>query len=225
MGCRLAGVALVASLVAVSVCIAGSPRQGIGLVCSEFDALPPIPACGWVSTAGWKTYEDMEHGFAIEYPNDFVAVLPGDGLVTAGAVVTFVPTFDPSVDETGAKTNLGEVSVTIGVVDVGPLPHEESLCPMCTDEQMLDGLRELGGRPLAKCCFSDAGAGNIYEKVSYRIACGRRIYEIALFAHYGNPAFYAEGTITVFDPMRFLQVFDTMVGTFLTLPLDTSRSG
>ncbi len=215
MGCRLAGVALVALLAAVSVCIAGSSRQGLGLVCSEFDALPPIPACGWVSTAGWKTYEDGEHGFAIKYPKDFVAVLPGDELVTAGAVVTFVPTFDPSIDETGARTNLHEVSVTIGVVDTGPLPHEESLCLMCADEQRLDGLRELGGRPLARYCVFDAGAGNRYEKVSYRMACGRRIYEIALFAHYGNPDCYPEGTIAVFDPIGILQLFGTMASAFV----------
>ena len=218
MGCRLAGVALVALFAGASVSLADSSTQSLGSVCSEFDALPPIPACGWVSTAGWKTYENREHCFAIEYPTDFVAVVPGDGRVTAGAVVTFVPTFDPSIDETGAKTNLGEVSVTIGVVDTGPLPHEESLCPMCTDEQMLDGLGELGGRPLAKYCAWEAGAGNIYEKVSYRIACGWRIYEIALFAHYGNPDFYAEGAIVVFDPTAILRLFGTMVSTFLVAP-------
>jgi hypothetical protein len=65
----------------------------------------------------------------------------------------------------------------------------------------------------------------MYETVSYRTTWGLTCYEIVLFLHCGNPAFYSEGAIVVFDRVRFLHVLDTMVGTFLTLPPDSNRSG
>ncbi len=184
---------------------------------SQFEVLAAMPVSGWVDTTGWHRYENKEYGFQIKHPVNFISTEDAYELVTSGAVVTFVPTFDPSTDGTGAKTNLYDFSVTIGVTDAPvALSQQDASCSAYAHERRLNGLREVGSILFATYYFSEGAVGNRYEKLSYRTACGDTCYEIALFVHYGNPYCYSPGAITIFDPTEILRLFDTMVGTFLT---------
>jgi len=184
---------------------------------SQFEVPTPITTCGWVDTTGWNTYENERYGFQIKYPHDFTTTEHDYEHVTSGAVVTFVPTFDPSIDRAGAKTNLFDFSVTIGVTEYPmALLKQNVSCLARTHECRLDGLREVGSIRFARYYYGEGAVGNRYEKLSYRAACGGTRYEIALFIHSGNPDCYSPGAITIFDPAEILHLLDTMVGTFLT---------
>ena len=175
-----------------------------------------LPASGRVDTAEWQSYENEEHGFRIKYPDDFIPAEHAHELVTSGAVVTFIPTFDPSIDGNGAKTNLYEVSVTIGVSDAStPLVRQDASCNADEHERRLQGQWKVGSVCFARYYFSEAAVGNRYEKLSYRTAFGGTCYEIALFVHYGSPYCYSPGAIKIFDPTEILRLFDTMASTFL----------
>jgi len=184
---------------------------------SQFKVLAVMPVSGWIDTTGWHSYENEEYGFQIKYPDNFIPTEHAYELVTSGAVVTFVPTFDPSIDRTGAKTNLYDFSVTIGVTDAStPLSGQDASCYMYAHERRLNGQREVGSVRFARYYFSEGAVGNRYEKLSYRAACGGTCYEIALFVHYGSPYCYSPGAIKIFDPTEILHLFDTMAGTFWT---------
>jgi hypothetical protein len=185
---------------------------------SQLEGATAIPPCGFIDTTGWPCYENEEHGFLIKYPKDFIPTEHAYELVAAGAVVTFVPAFDPSIDKTGAKTNLIDFSVTIGVTDASVSLFGEDAC-YCTyaHERRLEGQREVGSVRFARDYFSEGAVGNRYEKLSYRTVCGSTCYEITLFVHYGSPFCYAPGAISLFDPSEILHLFDTIVGTFRRL--------
>ena len=205
------------TLVVVLLIGAGSSLSlGSSLLDSQFGVLAVMPGSGWVDTTRWHSYENEEHGFRIKYPDDFIQTELPYELVTSGAVVTFAPTFDPSIDRTGAKTNLYDFSVTVGVTDAPtPLSGQDASCWMHAHERRLNGQRDVGIIRFAKYYFSEAAVGNRYEKLSYRAACGDTCYEIALFVHYGSPYCYSPGAIRIFDPTVILRLFDTMAGTFL----------
>jgi len=193
---------------------------------SQFEVLAVMPVSGWVDTTGWHSYENEEYGFQIKYPDDFIPTEHAYELVTSGAVVKFVPTFDPSIDRTGAKTNLYEFSVTIGVADgAAALSGQDASCYMYAHGRRLNGQREVGSVRFARYYFSEGAVGNRYEKLSYRAACGGTCYEIALFVHYGSPYCYSPGAIKIFDLGEILRLFDTLVGTFLTSTRDCYGSG
>jgi len=184
---------------------------------SQFEVSGALDASRWSNTTDWHTYRNDEYGFQIKYPADFDLAEDANALVASGAVVTFIPTFDPSIDETGAKTNLLAFSVTVGVTDspVAP-PQRSALCLACAPEHELNGPRDVGHSRFAKSYSSEGGMGNRYEKFSYIMDCGNRRYEIALFMHSGNPGCYALGAITIFDSAEIARFFETMVGTFLS---------
>jgi len=207
---------LVTLFVVLLIGTGSSLSQGSSLLGSQFGALAMVPASGRVDTTEWHSYENEEYGFQIKYPDDFIPTEHAHELVTSGAVVTFVPTFDPSIDRTGAKTNLYDFSVTIGVTDAPvALLQQDASCYMYAHERRLDGQWKVGSVRFARYYFSEAAVGNRYEKLSYCTACGGTCYEIALFVHYGSPYCYSPGAIKIFDPTEILRLFDTMAGTFL----------
>jgi hypothetical protein len=67
-------------------------------------------------------------------------------------------------------------------------------------------------------CSADAGAGNVYEIVTYSAAWGEVPYQISLLFHYGNLGCYPKGAVTAFDPEPFLKVLESMVSTFRMFP-------
>jgi len=159
----------------------------------------------------------MDEGcrFTLRYPSDFTLSLPGCGLSAPGAVVTFAPSFNPSIDSTGATTNLDEVSVTVAVVRSSrDQPKPETACVVAGTDSGLPAVLAVGGQVFYRSCCSDAAAGNMYDIVSYRTTRGIWCYEVVLLLHYGNLGCYSEGTVTAFEPRRFLRILEAMVSTF-----------
>ncbi|MFC2108710.1 hypothetical protein ACFLS5_04525 [Candidatus Bipolaricaulota bacterium] len=182
---------------------------------SQFEVLELLGASEQSNTTDWHTYSNDEYGFQIKCPPDFNLAESANALVASGAVVTFIQASDPSIDGTGAKTNLIAFSVTIGVTD-SPVasPQRSALCLAYVPEQELTGPRDVGHSRFSKSYSSEGAAGNRYEKSSYFIDCGESRYEIALFVHSGNPGCYSPDSITIFDPAAIVRLFETMIGTF-----------
>ncbi len=184
---------------------------------SQFETLRAL----WVSdrnnTVNWSTYWNDEHGFQIKYPPHFDLAEDANALVVSGAVVTFIPSYDPSIDGTGAKTNLIAFSVTVGVTDCLAAPPQGGVvCLASASEHELNRPRNVGPTCFAKSYSSEGAAGNRYEKISYFTDCGDSCYEITLFVHSGNPGCYAPDAITIFNPAKIARLFETMVSTFLS---------
>lgn len=208
--------AVVAFLLVPLVGTATSSVMAPGFDYSQFEVLGVQGAWGWSNTTDWHTYSNDEYGFQIKYPPDFDLAEDANALVALGAVVTFIQTSDPSIDGTGAKTNLIAFSVTIGVTDSpAALRQRSAFCLAYAPEYELNGPHDVGHTRFAKSYSSEGAAGNRYEKLSYLTDCGGRRYEIALFVHSGNPGCYPPDSITIFDPAAIVRLFETMVATFL----------
>ena len=174
----------------------------------------------------WCTYTDGQQRFLIQYPGSFMSAVPGDEFASASADVTFIPTFDPSIGKNGVRTNLGEVWVTVTMAaDTECCPEQEPACFAQQVSSAVPKTKVIAGRCFTVTCSSDAGAGNVYETITYRTSWGEVPYEISLFFHYGNLACYAEGTVTAFDPEPFVEILDAMASTFrMSVPTHSTLS-
>lgn len=191
--------------------------QGSASICSQFRTTAVTPVSGWVDTTDWKTYKNEKYGFQIKYPIEFIQAKNAQEIVVSGAVVTFAPSFDSAIDRSGAKTNLHNLSVTIGVSDAeAAVSHQDAYCSVYPHDRMQNALFRVGNLLFTKYQFSEGAVGNRYERLSYRTVCRSTCYEIALFVHSGNPHCYSTGAIKIFDPTDILRLFDTMVSTFVT---------
>ncbi len=183
---------------------------------SQIEILQVLRVSGWDNTADWHTYQNNEYGFQIKYPPHFDLAEDANALVASGAVVTFIPAYDASIDGTGAKTNLIAFSVTVGVTDCLLAPSQGGVvCLTHVSEHELNESRDMGHTRFAKSYSSEGAAGNRYEMFSYFTDCEDSRYEIALFVHSGNPGCYAPDAITIFNPAEIACLFEMMVATFL----------
>ena len=160
-----------------------------------------------------NVYRNEQYGFQMSYPANFeIAAVPNE-LAAAGAVVTFVPGYDPSIDGRGAKTNLISFSVTIGVTHAPAAPSGSAPHRQHSARQSLQwcNARRI---PFTRNHASEGAVGNRYETLSYRTSRGGRRYEIVLFVHSANPGNYSPGGIAIFDRARVTRLFETMVSTF-----------
>jgi len=208
--------AIVALLLVLLASTTAPSGMASGLDYSQFEVSKVLGTSGWSDTPDWYTYRNDEYGFQIKYPPDFNLAEDANALVASGAVVTFIPAYNPSIDRTGAKTNLIAFSVTIGVTDspVAP-PQRSAFCLAYAPEHELNGLSDGSHTRFAKSYFSEGAVGNRYETFSYLADCGDKCYEIALFVHSGNPGCYPTDAVTIFDAAEIALLFETMVGTFL----------
>lgn len=192
------------------------------LILFDLPVISPVPSC--VNTASWNTYLSEAYGFLIKYPAGYIVAHDAFELAASGAVVTFIPAFDPSVDRSGARTNLSTVSVTVGVTAATATEsHRGSSCPGCSYVRRLNGL-EGGGNRFLRCERSEGAAGNRHSTLSYSTVCGAERYDIVLYWHCGNPYCYSPGTITPFDPTETLLVFEAIVDTFRCQPKGQQHS-
>ena len=182
----------------------------------DYPQLEVLQVSSRSNTADWHTYRNDKHGFQIKYPPDFNLAKEANTLVALEAVVTFIPAYDPTIDGTGAETNLIAFSVTIGVTDSPGAPTQRSaFCQAYVPEPGLNGPRDVSLTRFTKSYSSEGAVGNRYERFSYFMDCGDSRYVIALFVHSGNPGCYPPDAITIFDSARIARFFETMVGTFL----------
>jgi len=182
---------------------------------SQFVMLRAVWVSGRSNTADWHTYRNDEYGFQIKYPPHFDLAEDANVLVASGAVVTFIPAYNTSIDGTGAKTNLIAFSVTVGVTDCILAPSQEGVvCLTHASEHELNRPCDMDTR-FAKSYSAEGAAGNRYEMFSYFTDCGDSRYEIALFVHSGNPGCYTPDAITIFNPTEIACLFEMMVATFL----------
>lgn len=156
---------------------------------------------------GWRIFCSSAHGFSMAYPPGLALVTPGDARVAPGAIVTFSPISDPSIDATGARTNLIEWSVTVAVAG----------------SSQRTGLSRSAGPTI---CFErtqscEGAAGNRYETIVYSTVVHGISYSVALFIHSGNPDCYSPGATVPFDRDGLLAILEQMVGTLCVWPSGT----
>ncbi|MFC2107948.1 hypothetical protein ACFLS5_00625 [Candidatus Bipolaricaulota bacterium] len=191
--------------------------MALGFDYSPFEVSGVLGASDWSNSADWCTYRNDEYGFQIRYPSNFDLAKEASTLVAPGAVTTFIPAYDPSIDGMGAKTNLITLSVTIAVMESQQASPEGGACCLAyaAPKAELGEPRGVGLTSFTKSYSSEGAAGNRYEKLSYVKLYGDRCYEVALLLHSGNPGCYSPGTITLFDSAEITRLFQTMVSTLL----------
>jgi len=204
-----------AAVAALLIVVAPSPAFSWNLGSSQTAVPSASLVSGWDEPSEWHTYRNTEYGFRIDYPSSLHVASDPDALATEGAVVTFIPAGDPSIDGTGAKTNLIRFSVTIGVTNRSAASSQGTSCPLADPGHGFDD-RESGRMRFKRHHTAEGAVGNRYEKLSYLSHRGDRCYEIALFVHSGNPGCYPPGGVTIFDPTGMTRLLETMVCTFET---------
>jgi hypothetical protein len=215
--CVNAGGVLLLSKQSKTVCafftilaILGPAGSATSSTCACDVLLDSSPAVGG-TPAEWNVYTNDEHEFRIRYPPTLDRTEVPSTLVPNGAVVSFVPEYDPSINEPGERTNLISFFLTIGVSDLEDAPEQETQAGAFADPQS----RVCGPYPhFVRTCLSEGAAGNRYRTEVFATSFAGRRYEIALLVHSANPDCYPAGTITIFDCEEIAWLFETMVSSF-----------
>ncbi len=178
--------------------------QAGGLLSSREYQNVPTP----ISTNGWKTYQDNQYGFSLQYPNDFsLKEEPGQ------SVTLVVPV------ENYFKTKLtGEATLTI--YNVG------KSCPAISGENQhptsKSNLSSAAGN-FTRVAWSDVGAGQLYESAHYSLIKNSLCYSALLLIHSSNGAgvYYSDPEKIAEvekqqadDKVAFIQVIDRIISTF-----------
>ena len=175
------------------------------------DTRPDLSSSVGDTPAEWTVYQNDEYRFRLKYPTTFEEADVPSTLVTNAAVVSFVPAYDPSVNETGDRTNLISFCVTIGVWDSEDAPEQETQAGALDDPQS----RVYGPYPLfVRRCLSEGAVGNRYKTEVFATTFAGKHFEITLFVHSANPGCYPAGAITIFDSAEIARLFETMVSSF-----------
>lgn len=175
------------------------------------DVLLDLSPSAGGTPAEWNVYTNDELRFRIRYPPTLDWAEAPNTLVTNGAVVSFVPQYDPSVNEAGERTNLISFSVTIGVSDSEDPPEQETQAGAFAHPQS----RVCEPYPhFVRTCLSEGAVGNRYKTEVFATTFAGKRYEITLFVHSANPGCYPARTITIFDCAGIAWLFETMVSSF-----------
>ena len=150
-----------------------------------------------------RLYQSDQYGYKFNYPND--ATLNID----TGSHVQIHFTIMPG-------TNLGEKYVDINIWDptqlpcIGTAPAHPSPTGLAVVINGVSFWRENG---------SDAGAGNIYDWVSYSAAKDHVCVNMQFFLHSTNPGNYFPTPPPLFDKLGESQVFTQILNTFTWIPI------
>ena len=163
----------------------------------------------------WGVYRNSEYRFEIMYPPGWAVAETPNPLGAYDAVVTFVPAYDPSINEGGVKTNLISASVTVAVSDFSGTLGQKGEHGARNDLPKAVCILNPPRIGFVRTVSAEGAVGNRYEKSTLATSFDGRRYEISLFVHSANPGCYSVGTITVFDSVKIERLFETMASTFL----------
>lgn len=162
-------------------------------------------------------FRDDGKNFSFQYPNQFRISGKGIGfsrdwrvgardLGMVLAMVTIPKSYLPQTNFSGATFTIGQSSNPAAVKRCFEKP------------QGYGGRMEqvaIQGVPFTKFTLSEAGAGNVYETVSYRTKRGEACYGVEYTIHSTNIGMYPpEQAIQEFDKARISSVLEKMAGSF-----------
>ncbi len=162
-------------------------------------------------------FTDDGKNFSFQYPNQFRVSGKGMGFSTDWrvgatdlgmvlAMVTIPKSYLPQTNFSGATFTIGQSS------------NPEAV-KKCFEKPQGYGARmeqvTIHGVPFTRFTFSDAGAGNIYETVSYRTKRGEECYGVEYTIHSTNIGMYSpDQGIKEFDKAKILNILEKMAGSF-----------
>lgn len=156
------------------------------------------------------TYDNPDYGFSITYPEtakasqvEFRGYLP----LTQTSLASFVL---PGSMSKG--TNLGEAGVYVGATST---PSIVASCvePDVTQGESVGMETTIAGKEFRVFVSNDAGAGNFYERTSYRTLYKGFCLEFVTLLHSGNIGNYPPDTVQQFDKPYFQGILDSIVYT------------
>lgn len=155
-------------------------------------------------------YDNPDYGFSLSYPEtakasqvEFGGYLP----LTQTPLASFV--LPESMSE---GTNLGEAGVYVGATST------PSIVASCVEPKQAEGEtvgaeESINGKEFRVFTSADAGAGNLYERVSYRTLYAGVCIEFVTLLHSGNIGNYPPDTVKAFDKTYFQGILDSIVHT------------
>ncbi len=162
-------------------------------------------------------FTDDGKNFSFQYPNQFRISGKGIGfsrdwrvgatdLGMVLAMVTIPKSYLPQTNFSGATFTIGQSSIPEAV-------------KRCFEKPQGYGARmeqvAIQGVPFTKFTFSEAGAGNVYETVSYRTKRGEACYGVEYTIHSTNMGMYPpEQKLQEFDKARISSILEKMAGSF-----------
>ncbi|MDB5237572.1 MAG: hypothetical protein JWL88_674, partial [Parcubacteria group bacterium] len=137
------------------------------------------------------------------YTTDWSSGSSQTGLVLAQ--VSIPQSFEP-------KTNFGDAKFTIGT---SPDPIAVKNCLVAQSGGPLKSEKvTINGTAYTKLTYSDAGAGNRYDTVSYRTVRNSQCYAIEYTIHSSQFANYPAGSITEFDQTKIQTILESVAHSF-----------
>lgn len=160
----------------------------------------------------WKTYANERCGFEMKFPPDF-AVETGTPLaVIEGAVLRLL-----LVNRTYYNgTNLVEASVSVGVAPEKTCSSEwlNDGPPTSSECGSLAEKRDIAGVSFFRDSSWEGAVGHQYGLIGYSALYGGSCYRLALFIHCINIDVFDPGTVSEFDRIAVLKLFDQVISTF-----------
>ncbi|MDR3572205.1 MAG: hypothetical protein P4L81_08565 [Candidatus Pacebacteria bacterium] len=184
-------------------------------------SIETLPAY-YATPSEWQTdANNTNGGFSIAYPIDFdtqdnySATPSTDWRVNAGNVsgvryftLTVPRAFEP-------QTNFGDATLTVGASSNNNAMAQCMTADATAGPAVATSSVVIDTVPFTVFYSSDAGAGNIYETVSYRTIHAGKCYAVEYTVHSGQLANYPESYgLTQFDETRVAALMHNIVGTF-----------
>lgn len=162
-------------------------------------------------------YTDKNNSFKFWYPETAVISYNEIGNSTRVSLTSTI----------FSNTNLNEAYVEVWIDNDLVLEGNDSLvstkdseqkmlakCQQPKDWEKFQGMTTISGKDFSSFIGNDAGAGQLYESVSYRRAQDSHCYEITEILHSGNIGNYETGAVKDFDKPYLSGILDKMAKSF-----------
>lgn len=166
---------------------------------------------------GWITHTNEDPAFSVSYPEAFEFSVGAPAGREAGfwselseaggetfATLTLPGTFMP-------ESNFSEARIMFGASDQAAAVED---CSTYTGNRAETEDAQIQDQPFTRIETADAGAGNFYETVSYRIVHNDACFAIEYVIHSTNINNYPEGTVEEFDKEEVVRLLEEVVHTF-----------